>query len=211
MIYAHSRAAATALACCSLLAAAACRPDDSRVELHDTAEGVLDTARASSAHGIAVVMTSENVFALLDTAYAAAERTAALARQRAQREGIRNYAETAQARHRTARLELGEVAREMSLSPILPDYDVLEQQREAIAGLQTATGPEFDELYLEHSRSLHEELLEHVRRNLEQPSDSVLRQFLEGQERKLETEIRIVEELKEASRPAVAPGAQPRD
>ena len=186
------------------LALAACANEDSQVANTfdpDTATPAVDTGPATVASGVAVLLTGENILALLDTAYAAAAEAARLARQKSQSDEVRAFAEQAVARHTSARLELAQVAQQHSISPLLPEDDLLGEQREAMEELRRLTGADFDRAFVERSLRTHQELLDQVDDARENARNSDIAEFLDAQRTKLTTELEALRALASSGPP----------
>ena len=180
------------------LATTACAGGDNQVAETfdpDTATPAVDTAPQSVATGVAVLLTGENIVALLDTAYTAAENHARLALQRGSA-ALRPFAEQAVARHRAAREELRRLAAEQGISRVLPDEDVLEEQRAAAEALAEARGAQFDSVFIDRSIRTHEELVDRVEDAIDDARNAQVAEFLRAQRQKLNVELQALKELR---------------
>lgn len=180
------------------LLTSACTGNDNQVAETfdpDSATPAVDTAPQSVATGVAVLLTGENIVALLDTAYTAAENHARLALERGSAD-LRTFAEQAVARHRAAREELRRLAAAQGISRVLPDEDVLEEQRAAAEALAQASGAQFDSVYIERSIRTHEELVDRVEDAIDDARNANVAEFLRAQRQKLNVELQALKELR---------------
>ena len=184
------------------VALAACADGDNQVaETFDpeTATSVVDTAPQNVATGVAVLLTGGNIVALLDTAYTAAEHHARLAIQRGSAD-LRPFAEQAVARHRAAREELRRLATAQGISRVLPEEDILAEQREAAQALEQASGAQFDSVYIARSIRTHEELVDRVEDAIDDTRNADVAEFLRAQRQKLNVELQALKELQAGRR-----------
>ena len=184
------------------LALSACNGGDNQVADTfdpDTATPAVDTAPQSVATGVAVLLTGENIVALLDTAYTAAESHARLALERGTGD-LRTFAQQAVARHRAAREELRRMATEQGISRVLPDEDILAEQRAAAEALAQASGAQFDSVYIDRSIRTHEELVDRVEDAIDEARNAEVADFLRAQRQKLNVELQALKELRTGGR-----------
>lgn len=191
-----------AAASAAVFAMAACNRGDNQVAATldtDTVTPAVDTAPQTVATTVAVLLTGENVVALLDTAYAAATTHAQLARQKASTQELRTYAELVEARHRAARQELRQAYAQLGISPALPEEDVLGLQRAATEELNRLSGTAFDRAYVDHSIRIHEDLVEEVEEAIEDARNANAVALLRAQRQKLNSELQALQRLRPRS------------
>jgi len=149
-----------ASAACAL---AACGGDE-RVPQTDTSAGqvgVIDSAPASVATTVAAMLTDENVFALLDTAFAAMIATDRMAQGKTEG-AVNEFAGKAVSENAVTRNGIKATADRLNIAPVLPDRDVVKDQAEAMRDLQSRTGAEFSRAYLDRAIEVRKDLIDEV-------------------------------------------------
>jgi len=148
-----------ASAACAL---AAC--GDQRVPQTDTSAGqvgVIDSAPASVATSVAAMLTDENVFALLDTAFAAMIATDRMAQGKTDG-AVNEFAGKAVSENAVTRNGIKATADRLNIAPVLPDRDVVKDQAEAMRDLESRTGAEFSRAYLDRAIEVRKDLIDEV-------------------------------------------------
>jgi predicted outer membrane protein len=149
-----------ASAACAL---AACGGDQ-RVPQTDTSAGqvgVIDSAPASVATTVAAMLTDENVFALLDTAFAAMIATDRMAQGKTEG-AVNEFAGKAVSENAVTRSGIKATADRLNIAPVLPDRDVVKDQAEAMRDLESRTGAEFSRAYLDRAIEVRKDLIDEV-------------------------------------------------
>jgi predicted outer membrane protein len=149
-----------ASAACAL---AACGGDE-RVPQTDTSAGqvgVIDSAPASVATTVAAMLTDENVFALLDTAFAAMIATDRMAQGKTEG-AVNEFAGKAVSENAVTRSGIKATADRLNIAPVLPDRDVVKDQAEAMRDLESRTGAEFSRAYLDRAIEVRKDLIDEV-------------------------------------------------
>jgi predicted outer membrane protein len=149
-----------ASAACAL---AACGGDE-RVPQADTSAGqvgVIDSAPASVATTVAAMLTDENVFALLDTAFAAMIATDRMAQGKTEG-AVNEFAGKAVSENAVTRSGIKATADRLNIAPVLPDRDVVKDQAEAMRDLESRTGAEFSRAYLDRAIEVRKDLIDEV-------------------------------------------------
>ena len=148
-----------ASAACAL---AAC--GDQRVPQTDTSAGqvgVIDSAPASVATTVAAMLTDENVFALLDTAFAAMIATDRMAQGKTDG-AVNEFAGKSVSENAVTRNGIKATADRLNIAPVLPDRDVVKDQAEAMRDLESRTGAEFNRAYLDRAIEVRKALIDEV-------------------------------------------------
>jgi predicted outer membrane protein len=143
-------------------ALAAC--GDQRVPQTDTSAGqvgVIDSAPASVATTVAAMLTDENVFALLDTAFAAMIATDRMAQGKTDG-AVNEFAGRAVSENAVTRSGIKATADRLNIAPVLPDRDVVKDQAEAMRDLESRTGAEFSRAYLDRAIEVRKDLIDEV-------------------------------------------------
>src|SRR5215216_3823647 len=150
--------AVRALAVAAVVVVAGC--NDRRTPQVDTSAGrvgVIDSAPASVVTTVAAVLTDENVFALLDTAYAAMIATDRMAQGKT--DGVVNqFASKAVSENAVTRSGIKAMADRLNIAPVLPDRDVIRDQAEAMRDMESRTGAEFNRAYLDRVIQVRKDL-----------------------------------------------------
>ncbi|HEU4565020.1 MAG TPA: DUF4142 domain-containing protein [Gemmatimonadaceae bacterium] len=196
--------AAAALLAAAVVFAAACTERDNKAVVGDSVVrtdsglGIIDTAPATVAQGVAVMLTDENIFALLDTTYALSMQMDSLARARAADPRVKAYA--ARSMQDDQLLRRGALAERdrLSITPALPDKDPIEDHAKAMRELSGKSGKEFDEAYLDRSIGMHQELLDEVDDALEGRTTGPVRTFLRQARANIEGDVKSAKALKDS-------------
>jgi hypothetical protein len=179
--------------------AAACNRDD-RTPKADTSAGqvgVIDSAPASVATTVAAMLTDENVFALLDTAYAAMIATDRMAQGKT--EGVVNqFASKAVSENAVTRSGIKATADRLNIAPVLPDRDVVRDQADAMRDLESRTGAEFNRAYLDRVIQVRKDLIDEIDDALESGGvrQEPVRKFLSEVRVSLDASRKAAEDLR---------------
>ena len=179
--------------------AAACNRDD-RTPKADTSAGqvgVIDSAPASVATTVAAMLTDENVFALLDTAYAAMIATDRMAQGKT--DGVVNqFASKSVSENAVTRSGIKATAERLNIAPVLPDRDVIRDQAEAMRDLESRTGAEFNRAYLDRVIQVRKDLIDEIDDALESGGvrQEPVRKFLSEVRVSLDASRKAAEDLR---------------
>lgn len=144
-------------------AAVACG-GDRRTPTVDTSAGsvgIIDSAPASVAPAVAGVLTDENVFALLDTAFSAMIATDQLAQRKTSGE-VNDFASRAVSENAVTKRGIKETADRLNIAPVLPDRDVIRDQPEAMRDLESRSGADFNRAYLDRVIQVRKDLMDEI-------------------------------------------------
>jgi predicted outer membrane protein len=180
--------------------AAACNRRDDRTPQADTSAGqvgVIDSAPASVATTVAAMLTDENVFALLDTAYAAMIATDRLAQSKTQG-AVNTFASKAVSENAVTRSGIKSTAERLNIAPVLPDRDVVRDQAEATRDLQSKTGVDFNRAYLDRVIQVRKDLMDEIDDALEKGGvrQEPVRKFLSEVRVSLDASRKAAEDLR---------------
>jgi predicted outer membrane protein len=180
-------------------AAAACG-GDRRTPNVDTSAGkvgIIDSAPASVATSVAAILTDENVFALLDTAYSAMIATDQLA-QKKTTGAVNDFAAKAVSENAVTRSGIRSTAERLNIAPVLPDRDVIGDQAEAMRDLQAKTGVDFNRAYLDRVIQVRKDLMDEIDDALEDGGvrQEPVRKFLSDVRVSLDAERKAAEDLR---------------
>ena len=159
-----SRSVAVRFVAAAIVAASVACGRDDRVPQADTSAGqvgVIDSAPASVATTVAVTLTDENVFALLDTAYAAMIATDRLAQSKTQG-AVNEFASKAVSENAVTRSGIKSTAERLNIAPVLPDRDVIRDQADAMRDLQSRSGADFNRAYLDRVIQVRKDLIDEI-------------------------------------------------
>jgi putative membrane protein len=181
------------------LVAVACG-GDRRTPKVDTSAGnvgVIDSAPAAVAATVAAVLTDENVFALLDTAYAAMIATDRLAQQKSTG-AVNDFATKAVSENAVTRSGIKATAERLNIAPVLPDRDVIRDQAEAMRDLGSKSGADFDRAYLDRVIQVRKDLMDEIDDALEDGGvrQEPVRKFLSEVRVNLDAARRTAEDLR---------------
>ena len=159
-----SRSVAVRILAAALVAASVACSRDDRTPQADTSAGqvgVIDSAPASVAATVAAMITDENVFALLDTAFAAMIATDRLAQRKTQ--GVVNqFAAKSVSENAVTRNGIKSTAERLNIAPVLPDRDVIRDQADAMRDLESRSGADFNTAYLDRVIQVRKDLIDEI-------------------------------------------------
>ena len=186
---------AMALALTTTLGVSACdRTEEDRGTLADTAAGVVDSAPATTAQSVAVMLTDENILALLDTTYDAMLEADQLAMDRTDNDQVRQFASRAVTQNAASRRAVVATAQRLGVAPILPDDDPVEGHAEAMAFMRQRAGSDFDEIYLDQAAETRKELIEEIDESLKiETRPDAVKQLLTQLKAQLEADVKLLE------------------
>jgi putative membrane protein len=180
-------------------AAVACGGDrrTPKVDTSAGSVGVIDSAPASVATTVAAVLTDENVFALLDTAFAAMIATDRLA-QRKTTGAVNDFAAKAVSENAVTRSGIKSTAERLNIAPVLPDRDVIRDQPEAMRDLESKSGADFNRAYLDRVIQVRKDLMDEIDDALEDGGvrQEPVRKFLSDVRVNLDTGRKAAEDLR---------------
>jgi putative membrane protein len=159
-----SRSVALRVLVASASCALAACGGDRRTPQADTSAGqvgVIDSAPASVAATVAAVLTDENVFAVLDTAFAAMIATDRLAQGKTDG-AVNEFAAKSVSENAVTRSGIKSTAERLNIAPVLPDRDVVRDQERAMSDLQARSGADFNRAYLDRVIQVRKELIDEV-------------------------------------------------
>jgi len=144
-------------------AAMACGGDrrTPKVDTSAGAVGVIDSAPASVATTVAAVLTDENVFALLDTAFAAMISTDVLAQKKSSG-AVNDFAAKGVSENAVTRSGIKSTAERLNIAPVLPDRDVIRDQAEVMRDLESKGGADFNRAYLDRVIQVRKDLMDEI-------------------------------------------------
>jgi len=173
---------------------------DRRTPQADTSAGqvgVIDSAPASVAGAVAAVLTDENVFAVLDTAFAAMIATDRFAEGKTDG-AVNDFAAKAVSENALARSGIKATAERLNIAPVLPDRDVIRDQAEAMRDLQSRSGADFNRAYLDRAIEVRKDLIDEVDDALESGGvrQEPVRKFLSDVRVSLDASRKAAEDLR---------------
>ena len=173
---------------------------DRRTPQADTSAGqvgVIDSAPAAVAASVAAVLTDENVFAILDTAFAAMIATDRLAQGKTDG-AVNTFASKAVSENAVTRSGIKTTADRLNIAPVLPDRDVIRDQAEAMRDLQSRTGVDFARAYLDRAIQVRKDLIDEVDDALESGGvrQEAVRKFLSEVRVSLDAARKAAEDLR---------------
>jgi putative membrane protein len=142
--------------------AAGCAPEEGPPPPMDTAAGAVDSAPTTAATAVATLLSDENVFAFLDTSFAAILELDRLGQQRATSPQVKALANRAVSQHALHRRSAAALAERLNIVRTLPDRDIVKDHAEVMQELRGKTGADFDRAFLDRWVDVHEELLDEI-------------------------------------------------
>ena len=159
----RSMAVGALLASTAVMLTSACG-GDTRVPEVDTSAGsvaVVDSAPATAAATVAAMLTDENVFALLDTAYATIIATDRMAQGKTEG-AVNEFATKAVSENSVTRSGVKSTAERLNIAPVLPDRDVIRDHAQAMSDLRSRTGADFNRAYLDRAIQVRKDLIDEI-------------------------------------------------
>ena len=186
------------LALATVLVAGACGgSEEDSGAVADTAAGVLDSAPGTTARAVAVILTDENIFALLDTTYDAMLEADQLALDRTDNAQVRQFASRAVTQNAASRRAVVATAQRLGVAPVLPDMDPIEGHADAMAFMRQRAGSEFDAVYLDQAAETRKELVDEIDEALKvETRPDAVKQLLSELKAQLEADVQQLEKLK---------------
>jgi len=159
--------------------------------------GVIDSAPAAVATTVAAMLTDENVFALLDTAFAAIISTDRLAQQKTTG-AVNDFAAKAVSENAVTRSGIKATADRLNIAPVLPDRDVIKDQPDVMRDLESKSGAEFARAYLDRAIQVRKDLMDEIDDALEDGGvrQEPVRKFLSEVRVSLDAERKAAEDLR---------------
>lgn len=159
--------------------------------------GIIDSAPAAVATTVAAVLTDENVFALLDTAYAAIIATDRLAQSKTTG-AVNDFATKGVSENAVTRSGVKSTAEKLNIAPVLPDRDVIRDQAEAMRDLESKTGVDFNRAYLDRVIQVRKDLMDEIDDALEDGGvrQEPVRKFLSEVRVNLDAQRKAAEDLR---------------
>ena len=194
----QSHGQALALALTTALGIGACdRTEEDRGTLADTAAGVVDTAPATTARSVAVILSDENILALLDTTYDAMLEADQLAMDRTDNEQVRQFASRAVTQNAASRRAVIATVQRLGVAPALPETDPIEGHADAMALMRQRAGSDFDEIYVDQAVETRKELIDEIDDALGvETRPGAVKELLGQLKTQLEADVKALEALK---------------
>lgn len=194
----HRNGLAMTLALTATLAVACDRTEeDEGATVADTAAGVVDTVPATTARSVAVLLTDENIIAVLDTTYDALLEADQLALDRTDNERVRQFASRAITQNAASRRAVIATAERLSVAPVLPDLDPVEGHAAAMASMRQRAGSAFDEIYIDQAVESRKELIDEIEDALEVESrPAAVKELLTQLKAQLEADVKALEGMR---------------
>ena len=194
----QSHGLALALALTTALGIGACdRTEEDRGTLTDTAAGVVDTAPATTARSVAVILSDENILALLDTTYDAMLEADQLAMDRTDNEQVRQFASRAVTQNAASRRAVIATVQRLGVAPALPETDPIEGHADAMALMRQRAGSDFDEIYVDQAVETRKELIDEIDDALGvETRPGAVKELLGQLKTQLEADVKALEGLK---------------
>ena len=178
-------------------AAMACGGDRRTPNKVDTSAGSVGVDSAPASAAPTVVLTDENVFALLDTAFSAMIATDQLA-QRKTTGAVNEFASRALTENAATKRGIKATADHLNIAPVLPDRDVIRDQPDAMRDLESRSGADFNRAYLDRVIQVRKDLMDEIDDALEdgEVRQEPVRKFLSDVRVNLDAGRKTAEDLR---------------
>jgi len=178
-------------------AAMACGGDRRTPNKVDTSAGSLGVDSAPASAAPTAVLTDENVFALLDTAFSAMIATDQLA-QRKTTGAVNDFASRALSENEATKRGIKATADQLNIAPVPPDRDVIRDQPEAMRDLESRSGADFNRAYLDRVIQVRKDLMDEIDDALEdgEVRQEPVRKFLSDVRVNLDAGRKAAEDLR---------------
>ena len=178
-------------------AAMACGGDRRTPNKVDTSAGSLGVDSAPASAAPTAVLTDENVFALLDTAFSAMIATDQLA-QRKTTGAVNDFASRALSENEATKRGIKATADQLNIAAVLPDRDVIRDQPEAMRDLESRSGADFNRAYLDRVIQVRKDLMDEIDDALEdgEVRQEPVRKFLSDVRVNLDAGRKAAEDLR---------------
>ena len=159
--------------------------------------GVVDSAPAATAAAVAAIVTDENVFALLATAFATIIATDRMAQDKTDG-AVNAFATKAVSETAVTRSGVKATAERLNIAPVLPDRDVIRDHAQAMSDLQSRTGADFNRAYLDRAIQVRKDLIDEIDDALESGGvrQEPVRKFLSDVRVNLDASRKAAEDLR---------------
>ena len=170
----------------------------------DTAAGAVTTMDTSAVgagdpNATAAVtsgqMSDANIFALLHASNTAEIEAGRLSRQRAQGAQVRSFAQRMIDDHSAMAKEGIALAKQLNVTPVLPDSSLVEENSKALADLREQSGNAFDAAYAEQQIGAHERTLDLVNNAIGWAQKPELKRMLEKARSRIEAHLKSARQL----------------
>jgi predicted outer membrane protein len=178
-------------------AAVACGGDRRTPNKVDTSAGSVGVDPAPASAAPTAVLTDENVFALLDTAFSAMIATDQLA-QRKTTGAVNDFASRALSENEATKRGIKATADQLNIAPVPPDRDVIRDQPEAMRDLESRSGGDFNRAYLDRVIQVRKDLMDEIDDALEdgEVRQEPVRRFLSDVRVNLDAGRKAAEDLR---------------
>jgi len=178
-------------------AAMACGGDRRTPNKVDTSAGSLGVDSAPASAAPTAVLTDENVFALLDTAFSAMIATDQLA-QRKTTGAVNDFASRALSENEATKRGIKATADQLNIAPVPPDRDVIRDQPEAMRDLESRSRADFNRAYLDRVIQVRKDLMDEIDDALEdgEVRQEPVRKFLSDVRVNLDAGRKAAEDLR---------------
>jgi putative membrane protein len=159
--------------------------------------GIVDSAPAAMTGTVAAIITDENVFALLDTAFAAMISTDRLAQEKTDG-AVNAFAAKAVSENAVTRNGVKATADRLNIAPVLPDRDVIRDHAQVMRDLESRTGADFNRAYLDRAIQVRKDLIDEIDDALESGGvrQEPVRKFLSDVRVNLDASRKAAEDLR---------------
>jgi putative membrane protein len=155
------------------------RRDDSRADTAAPGGMAADTAGATTAPA-GGGMTDANIAAVLDAANESDSAFGALAVRKGRSADVKQFGRLMMGEHHALRQQGQQLVKKLNVTPQPPaNFDLPDQQQEAMKDLESKSGADFDRAYIDHEVEYHQQVLETAQNALGQAQNPELKALIQ--------------------------------
>ena len=124
--------------------------------------GVIDKAPTTTATVVSAMLGDENVFALLDTAYAEMMRIDSIAQKTVSDNAVRELAQRSASQNALGRKAVTNAKAQLGIPEVLPDKKLLNIARKGMDELGSKSGADYDKAYLDVVIATRDEAIDEI-------------------------------------------------
>ena len=182
----------------SVIGLVACGGGETPATDTSAAPGVADQAPTTTAMAVSAMLGDENVFALLDTAYAEILRIDSIAQKTVTDNAVRELAQRAVSQNALGRTAVTNAKTQLGIPEVLPDKKLLKIARKGMDELASKTGADYDKAYLDVVIDTRDEAIDEIDDALKSTrvTKDAIRNLLNQVKSNFEADKKAAEDLK---------------
>lgn len=164
----------------ALTAAAGCTKSGETRGDTTVSGGAVVGASTAVAPPASVGFTDANIAAILDAANASDSAFGAMAVKKGKSADVKSFGRLMMGEHHALRAEGQQLVTRLGITPQEPaNFELPNQQKQAMDELQQKTGAEFDKAYIDHEVTFHQQVIETAQKALGDTQNAELKALLE--------------------------------